>query len=778
MPVVILSLWTTYARATVADTIHLPTESSSGRLKSLLSQPAGKNKMSDLIKIPGNEMKFSSLLRIDSLYLEYSGWQNNVTDSISFIPDASQMHSTRVQMNISVMKVPFSASYNYQRTNGLVFPGSFGIPVFAFDRDVFTRNISDRLRASFDVNNLVSERLAAIQNLKDIAIKDLATELIKVVKNYGEEFQKKVQELCNWKEIQSGDAGSFTRKLIGDTELRKLEDSRQTVNQLQENQNNGLPVDTAVFNRAMSYTEKIKGLQKAVSVIVKYKKKWDESGLVRTIKKMELEKDLQLQEMLSNPTVLLRLAKERLSLQKIEKLFLKVKEFEAGAGASQRGPMTLNESLRSSGFSLETIGNGSGSVFVTMGKLQELLSVTERSMAQGSFLQPATQMAGVSFGKQNNNIGGTGETYSRVSLFSFATSSQPGGLNPFSAIGGQMARNFVFTLSRKINIGSKGSLATEISKSATQEQSEREPGSGIAHNSMSASRLFNTGDFLSNLGVAVEYSNEFPDIQLDHELIFQYTGNGYSNQGNAYLLPGSKELNNSLKKSFFNRALTILVRNRMKSYDLNTAGRRVRNFSHVLDLRWKLNKSNYVSVKYQPASSSSLSGTEVLNKMVTTRLAADLNMAAKIKKMRVQNFLNLAYLSSRTMFYGSGEELYKTIQLNSTHNFSSGNHQFFTNTGFSYAFKNGSLPYLNSSLLVESGIVYDLFGGLNLSSALNYNAVQAWYSQVVFKQSVGGRIGKKFDLNLNIDMAKNLKVLQPYPVQSFRADINVRYSIL
>jgi len=758
------------------DSVHSGSSLTKSSLPANLFGSALKNvsEKNPLKKLQG-ALDIRSAIHIDSFYVQYESQKNNATDSINFTHTSMQFQLAKAQFNAMLFRIPFTARYQYQQITGWAFPGSISVPVIEFNRELFVRSMSDRIRSSFDANSLVGERLAAIQNLKDLAMKELKEEMLKAVNGYSKDIVNKVKQLGDWKELMNGDISYFTKKLLGEKELAQLKTNELLIARTQEKMNNGEAVDAGVYSEAVKQVEKVKGLQKVVLIIMKYRKKWDESGLVKMIKKMETEKDLQLKEILSNPSVLAQLAKEKLSLQKLEKLFLSIKQFQAGAGANNISPLTLDQSLRSSGFNLETTGQGNGSLFATMGKLEELVSVAERSMAQGSQLNnPSTNMAGVSFG---NHSSGQQDQYSKVSLMAFATSSSGAGTNMFSPISGSVARNLVFTISKKINIGSKGSLLTEISKSSAQGQNDNKPGGSTA-NSFSTSNLFNTNDFFSNLGLSAEYSNEFPGIDLSHEFSFHYTGNGYSNQGNSYLLPGSKELYNSLHKSFFNRKLNVVVINRYKSYSLDNSGKRVDNFSNTVDIRWKFSKGNYLAIKYQPAYSASLLGNGIMqNEVTTNRLAVDLNIRNKIKKIQVQNFINLAYLSTKTVFAGFGDDLYKTLQLTTTHSVMKGSQQFFVNTNFNYAFKNGSLPYLNSSLLAEGGIVYSAGKWIKLTSALNYNAVQNWYSQMVIKQGIGGQIGKKLDLNFNIDVAKNFKVLQPYPVQSLRSDISVRYLI-
>jgi hypothetical protein len=725
---------------------------------------SGDPLISNPLKKASKEFAPKSALRIDSLYALYESVAISNSDSVNFLSQNSNLLSARMQVNLSLMKIPFSTSYNYQKTDGFAYPASIHLPQFVFDRQLFTRNISDRLRSSFDVNSLVAEKTAAINNLKEIAVKELKDELLKLVKNYDSAILDKVKSLNSWKDFFNGDVTYFTNKLVGEKALSDLRSSEKFLAQTQEKINSGQAVDSGLVNKAMGQVTKVKDMQKAVATIMKYKSKWDESGLVKLIKRMELDKDMQLQEMLSNPAVMMRLAKEKLSLNKLEKIFLSLKQFKAGASSSELSAMTMNQSLRSSGFDLESISKGNNSIGVTIGKLQEFLSVAERSVAQGNNMQSATQMAGVSFAKQGSDK--QGDAFSKVSLFSYASSSAASAMNMLSPVSGSVARNFVFTISKKIGIGTKGSLLTEVSKSAGQEE-----------NISSAGKMFNTENFFTNLGLSMDYSNEFPGINLSHDLSFQYTGNGYMNQGNSYLLPGAKQLDNSVNKTFFNRKLSVVVRNKFRSFQLNAEGRRVQSLSNSFDVKWKFSKSNSVSLKYQPAYSASLNGAEMLNSVSTNRLAADLNIAARIKRIRVQNFATFSYLSTKTLFTGMTDELYKTIQLNSMHTIVSGDKQFFVNTGFSYALQNGSMPYLNSSLLIESGIVYDLFESIKLTSAFNYNAVKDWYSQMVFKQSIGGQLGKRLELNLNLDIAKNFKVMQPYPVQNLNSNISARYLI-
>ncbi len=744
-------------------------------------------------KIPGknyvqgkiNELKkginLASFFHVDSVFIQYQAQYNRYNDSINLTSDNSHFQTASAKMVATVNKIPLNIQYTYQELSGWPLLGNMSTPVISFNRELFEKSMSDRIRASFNVNSLVAERLSAIQSLKDIAIKELTADLIKTAGASASDVKQKIQQLGGWKEIMGADASYFNKKLIGDKEYALLQANETRIKQMQEKINSGQPIDSSAYSQAINEVNKVKGLEKMVQLIMKYKKKWDDTGLVRMINKMEQEKDMQLNEMLKNPSVLSKLAKNSLQLQKLEKIFLAIKQLNTGAGVTSMSPLTIDQSLRSSGFDLTSIGKGNSLVTATLGKIQELGTVQERAIGQGNIYQPSTVAAGISFGK--NSTSGQRDQFSKISFLSFASSSSANGLSLLSPVQGPATRNFVFTISKKMNIGSKGSLLTEVSKSAAQEQNENKTlgSTGTAVNSFSPAKLLNTNDFFTNLGFSLDYNNEFPSINLSHEIGLRYTGNGYSNQGNSYLLAGSKEIYHSLNKSFLKRKFTLVVRNKFKSYDLNNTGKHFNSFSNTFDLRWKIDKGNYLSVKYQPAYSATINnnGSGIgQNEVLTKRLAADLSLRAKVKKVQIQNFADLAYLYTRTRFAGFPEDEYKTIQLTTGHSAMKNNKQFFVNTNFNYAFKTGIVPYLNSSLLVESGIVYDISIKIKFSSALNYNAVQNWYSQMIVKQGIMGKLAKKIDLSLAVELARNFKVQQAFPVPTFRGDLSIRYQIL
>ncbi|SJZ93189.1 hypothetical protein [Sediminibacterium ginsengisoli] len=743
--------------SSVSRKMLLPATSASS-VNGMLADPVNKLR---------KELSIKSLIRIDSLFVQYTSQKNNTTDTTTFYRSATYFQDATTRFTAMIGGVPLTAQYQYQRMNGWPLPGSLSAPSVNFNRELFQKNITDRIRSSFNPSSLVSERLAAIQNLKDIALKELQADLIKSVSGYGSNVTGKLKQLGNWDEIMKGDPAYFTRKILGDTAAAALAANEQLITNMQIQLNNHEQIDSLAYNKALKQADETKTLQRVVQVILKYRKKWDESGLVKTIRKMELEKDMQLKQILEDPAVLSKLAKDKLPLQKLERLFLSINKLNTGTGGDNISPVTLSQSLRTSGFSLETLGQNNKAFSATMGKMQELYSVAERSMASGSLMNTAASMAGVSFGK-----GAAGsDQFSRVTLMSFATSSDASGTNMLSPLSGQVARNLVFTVSRKMKLGSKGSLLTEVSKSAAQSQGDPKDG-------RPGGQILNTENFFSNLGLSAEYSNEFPSIDLAHEFGFKYGGDGYNNPGNSYFLSGSKEVFNSIDKSFFNRKLVIRVKNRFKTYGFGSTGRYVNNFSNTIDVRWKFKKGNYIALKYQPAYSASLQEDgSVQNKVVTDRIAADLNIRTKISRLQVQHFINLAYLSTQTTFAGLADEHYKTMQLTTMHSVTQGSKQFYVNTNFNYAFNNGAVPYLNSSMLTEAGIVYEAFRVLRLTTACNYNAVQGWYSQIVFKQGIGGQINKKLDINFSIDAASNLKVQQDLPVQNLRSDITVRYLI-
>ncbi len=718
-------------------------------------------------------------LRIDSIIIRYEGRSNVVTDDITLMQSKTRYDMARVSFNASLANVPFNASYQYQRMEGWLNPlQARNAPIVSFDREQFVINMSKRVRESINPNSLLGDKIAAIQNLKSLALKDIQAEIGKILTEYGKEMKDKLSVLNNWDKLIAGDVGYFTKQLLGENAHEQLLQNQQTIAQYQEKINNGQLIDKQAYETAINNVEKTKKLQRSIETIVKFKKKWEESGLVQLVKKLELDKQMQMDEIFKDPAVFAKIAKEKLSLRKLEKLFLKINRLETGMGANDVSPMTLNQSLRSNGINLETIGGSRGnnnSFNLVTGRLPELVSVAEQSIAQGSQFSASQQMMSLGFTRSDAN---TGE-FSRFSIASFAESSQGTINNMMSPITGTIAKNIVFTVSKKIKIGSKGSLLTELSKSAMGRRDEEKQGGQNSGDQTAGAmpglnNLFNANDFFSNIGLSVEYNNEFPSQNLSHEFRFLYAGKAYSNQGNSFVMPGTKELSNGFRKLFLNKKLTVVIKNKFRQYNL---GERVtKHQSHVFDVRWKLDKSNYLALKYQPATGSNTVGGDLMSHIRTQRLAADLNMKSKLLKNDLFNFVNLAYLTTQTMVSGLPSDRYKNIQLTSTHALSKGTNQIFVNTNLSYALQTGTLPLFNSSFLLESGISYDL-KGVKLTSALNYNTVDDWYSQIVFKQSVSGKLGRRIEINVGVDAAKNIKVLQPYPVWGSRVDVSFIYLI-
>jgi hypothetical protein len=100
---------------------------------------------------------------------------------------------------------------------------------------------------------------------------------------------------------------------------------------------------------------------------------------------------------------------------------------------------------------------------------------------------------------------------------------------------------------------------------------------------------------------------------------------------------------------------------------------------------------------------------------------------------------------------------------------------FYWNTQLNHGSNDESFVYFNSNINTEFGTSFRLFKKINASYSISYNSVNLWYRQVGVRQSTSILLNKRIDINLFVDVRKNLKVYQPLLFGLVHGEVGVHY---
>ena len=663
----------------------------------------------------------------------------------------------------TILGIPF---YSFYQNHYYPFipDGNLNRIGFQYDRDAYMNSLKKKLSGKFKPEDLLGDIGDPVQLLKNAAEKSLRDELNNLRGRYKGLIDDKVSQVGDLKELFFKDPNSVRNALLDPKVLEQLKMKSALLSQLQNQLNTGEKINMQEFEGIKNDLLKYQGTEALVKIIESHNKKWQESGLLKRIKESGLLRADMIKKVINDPSVLRKMAKQKLDLNSLQRLFLSITKLNVGQTTADFSKLLTGNSLLQ-GISTGFLMNSKKSVNILAGNLRTFNSILDIPFTNSVF-NNNNRMAG--FQLQN---GMQGKNSNALSLMTFQSAA--GGQFPLTAFS-LPRRSMVIGLSRQIEINKTNSLQIELSKSAGYYANELSgDSSGRTH---AANDLFNTNNIFKSLAATINYAGEFSAINLETETYLRYAGINYDNPATAFVAAGTKEFGTALRKTFFERKLNIYVKTNWRRYKFSEyTDNRWRNSNHFVDLKWRLNKGQSISLRYQPVRSVRVTNGAKFVNASTERLAATANIAARLRSIQYRNYFTLAYQKNLYAYQGTGFVSNKTVQLSSMQSFVIGKHVFYNNTSFNKVNNASAFIFFNTAFNNDLGFSYTIGKNLTASSSLNYNSIKGWYQQVSVKQSLAGELGKKIKMDLYIDIGKNIKTFQPLPYSLFRAEWNVVY---
>jgi len=662
-----------------------------------------------------------------------------------------------------ILGIPF---YSFYQNHYYPFipEGNMNRTGFQYDREAYINSIKKKLSGKFNPEDLLDDIGDPVQLLKNAAEKSLRDELNNLKTRYKGLIDDKVGQIGDLKELFFKDPNAIRNILLDPKLMEQLKGKSELLAQLQNQINTGQKIDMQEFEGIKNDLLKYQGTEALAKIIESHNKKWQESGLLKRIKESGLIRADMIKKVINDPSVIRKMAKQKLDLNSLQRLFLSITKLNVGQTTADFSRLLTGNSLLQ-GISTGFLMNSKKSVNILAGNLKTFNSILDIPFSNSVF-NNNTRMAG--FQMQN---GMQGKNSNAISLMAFQ--SLAGGQFPLNAFS-LPRKSMVIGLSRQIEINQTNNVQIELSKSSGYYTNEF---SGDSSNRRHASNdLFTTNNIFKSLAATINYTGEFSAINLETETYIRYAGINYDNPATAFAPAGAKEFGTALRKTFFEKKLNIYVRTNWRQYKFSEyTSNRWRNSNHFVDLKWKLNKGQSISLRYQPVRSVRVTNGAKYVNASTERLAATANIAARLRSIQYRNYFTLAYQKNLYLYQNTGFASNKTIQVASMQSFVIGKHVFYNNTSFNKVDNASAFIFFNTAFNNDLGFTYAIGKNLIASSSLNYNSIKGWYQQVSVKQSLAGELGKKIKMDMYIDIGKNIKTFQPLPYSLFRAEWSVQY---
>jgi hypothetical protein len=714
-----------------------------------------------LIKGTADDIKkqIAKPISIDEAGLSFDAQLNNAPVD-SFASQNYYLLDLRVAGN--AMDIPFTILY---QNHDYPFIDNQNLNRFSFryDRNAYMQGLKKKLQGKIDPKDYLPKISDPVDLLKNTAETALKKDVNELRENYKGLLDDKISQVGNMDDLVSKNTSTIRQQMMSSEWLKEIQRKSEMLSQYQARINSGQPYNQEEYEQLKKDIEKYQGVVKLVNKMEEHKVKWEKSGLVQKIKESGLAKKEKVKQLLNDPTVIAKASKEKLNLNSIQKLFLKITKLDIGQST---GALTSpgNNDFLMNGLNTAFLSNKT-SIGAIAGGQRTFNSLSDMSFTN-SMYNTNNRLMGVSLGKGKPGTG----NQSMVSLLMAQTASVS---NPFFSSYSSPRSSMVAAINRKIEVNKRNRIEIELSKSVSQfgDRGNKEPG---IHN-----QLLSADNFFGSAAISVNYHGFYQKAALQNDFYFRTSGMNYDNPAVSFEPSGSKEAGIHLRKQLLKNKMQVMVKSDLREYKFSSlTNNKYRNSYYMVDAKWKMKKGQYVSLRYQPVKSVKISdGLRHVN-AETQRLSVIASLAKKISGHQYRNTVNLAYQGNKYAYDQSGLLVSNTsVQFSSLQNVMVGKYSFFSNTLYNYVDNASNFIYFNTSFSSELGVSYTVGKFLAASSSFNYQSVSGWYSQVALRQSLAGQLGKRVNLNLYIDAGKNIKLYQPTPFGTVRGELSIQYMV-
>lgn len=697
------------------------------------------------------------------------GKSSFVTEGFYWPSDTSNWKSSNglfsIQQELSLFTIPVDINIMY---NDLFFDQRKAIHNYSFDynQPEFLSKLGKQL-GKLDPKDFIPVDASKI--LREQVTNIVEGQVSSWKQQYGQKWDMLIQRIGDPQLLLKSDISSLRSKVFPDSLFGQLNEWQSLYEYYATKGSSLSPSDTLGFRLVKEKLEQYEGLKEIWSNLEAQKEKWQKSGLVEAIRKTELLQLTQVRQMLQSPETIKKLAREKLNLNGLQKLFLNITRLNIGQTSLTQG-MGLNQYL-SKGIFTEFLSQKNNYLSFLQGKHQDFPSVYDLPFS-GFMQSNANTTTGIRLGK-----GALQGNYTHISLLHYRMQNQLNNMLP--GLGSLDQKATVIGISKALSIGARGRISGEFSKSVSEFNFAKSPLDSFRQNQSLVKSLLQGENFFNNFAFDLDYTNNYEKIKLDQRSYVRYAGTGYNNPGNFFMPAGSVEIGNYFRKSAYKGKLLASIRFTTRQYHFSeNSDIKYRNLSLMADLRWKFRKGQFMSIRYQPSSfARKEDGTRQLMSKVS-RLSLEGQLNQRIAGLQYRNFMSFTwqdnfYVQQNGSFQNAS---YSGLLLNMFQQVLIRNKTVFINLTHNATRNQTQYIYFNSSTNIDAGSAFSIGKAMQVSSSLTYNAVKGWYAQVGLRQSVSASY-KSFQFNINADIRTNLKVQNPLYQELLRIDWGMRYII-
>lgn len=492
--------------------------------------------------------------------------------------------------------------------------------------------------------------------------------------------------------------------------------------------------------------------------------------------KGELGSGLQVNEMLksqhgiksgidkwmNDPSNIQGIAGDLIPMSGLQRFFMKVKDLNLGQIGADASKGTVSDLFMSGG-----AGSFLSKHKFLMTAIGNTREINPRDIGlDATMTAPSKSLQFVRLGK-----GDIGNGHTHFSALNANARNAPGRAPNVMAL----AQNtFVGAVSKELDLGRFGRIEAEISKSSNVTGGA---GPGQEHAAVSKAAVAHFfDDFFITASAGLNYSGSIDKLNLQHSIYFNYSGLGYNNPGNPYARRGTFQYGLNLKRTWLKNRASVRLRTDVRNMARSAvSGSQWKNNTLSLDGRYRVSRKLTLSGRLHQSKMNAVGdhGTDAV--YVNRKISFSSQVNSKMWRLP---FSTNAMFGLQQLNYESALQPIRSLFINTnlSHTIMVGSRMVSANLFYNRDLKDAAI--YNNLLNVDAGYHYSLLKMLQCSSGLTYLDNKDVVRQVGIRQQVGAQLLKRWMVNVNVDLRKDLLTTpQNYLYGNFRTEMSLQYQL-
>lgn len=469
-----------------------------------------------------------------------------------------------------------------------------------------------------------------------------------------------------------------------------------------------------------------------------------------------------LQYWINDPASAKQLAGDLVPMSGLQRLFMKIKELNAGQIAANASKGTVSD-LFMSGVSGSLLSNNKF-LMTAIGQSREM---TPRDIGLNASLDaPARNLQFLRLGQ-----GDIGNGHTHISALNANAKNSPSRAPNVMAL----AQNtFVGGFSKGFDLGAYGRIDAEFSKSSNTVGSS---GLGQEHANVSKAAIaYFFDDFIETASAGLNYTGGVDKWRTAHTVYINYSGMGYNNPGNPYARRGTFQYGLQLKKNWPKNKASLHFRSDVKNMSRSViTGSQWKNYTFSLDGRYRLSRKLSITGRLHQSQMNSVRDAHTDAVFLNRKISLSSQLNTRLWQLPYSGH---TMIGLQQMNYEAARQPVRSLFINTqmSHQVAVGSNMISANIFYNRDLKNEAI--YNNLLNLDAGYHYSLLKIFRCGSSLTFLDNREVVRQVGLRQQVGAQLLRRLNLDVSIDARKDLITsAQNYLYGNFRTEISFHYQL-